>query len=325
MSPEFAAFLVFCIAVFSTLALALVWELVRDALRRREVARRLRPVLSELDGEAQARSDSIVREFEGGGSLLGDAVQALPGLVRMESLLRGARVGWKPESVLLVSVGLALGLGGAVLLLSNTLVLGVVASVVGALLPYLYLRRRATLRLRRFEEEFPEAIELLTRAIRAGHPLASGMRMVGDEGPPTVAEEFRQTFDEQRFGLPFSDALLGLVDRVELIDVRIFAIAVLIQREVGGNLAEILDNLAETIRGRFYIRRQLRVYTAQGRLSGYALATLPVVVGVVSFLLAPEYFGTLFSTSMGQLMVMSAVVLQVIGVLWIRQIIDIEI
>jgi len=187
------------------------------------------------------------------------------------------------------------------------------------------VRRMAGLRLRRFEEELPEAIELLTRAIRAGHPLASGMRMVAQEGPPVVAEEFRQTFDEQRFGLPFNDALLGLVDRVNLIDVRIFAIAVLVQREVGGNLAEILDNLAATIRGRFYLRRQLRVYTAQGRLSGYALAALPVVVGAATFALAPDYFSLLFTTGLGQLMVASALFLQVIGVLWIRQIIDIEI
>lgn len=325
MSPELAAVLVFCIAVFSTLALALTWELIRDALRRREVVRRLRPVLSELDGETQARSDSIVRQFEGGESLWSDVIEALPGVGSLDGLLRRARVGWKPESVFLIAIGFGLGLGGAALLLSDALIVGLVAAIGGALVPFLYLRRRAAIRHRRFEEEFPEAIELLTRAIRAGHPLASGLRMVGDEGPPVVAEEFQQTFDEQRYGLPFSDALLGLVDRIDLVDVRIFAIAVLIQREVGGNLAEILDNLAATIRDRFYIRRQLRVFTAQGRLSGYALAGLPLVVGTASYFLAPKYFGTLFTTSLGQLMVGMALVLQVIGVLWIRQIIDIEI
>jgi len=325
MSSELAALLVFCVAVFSTLALALLWELIRDALKRREVARRLRPVLSELEGEAQARSDSLVRQFQGGSSLLGNIVEALPGIGSLDTLLQRARMEWKPESILLFMAGLGLGLGAAVLLLSDSLLLGLMAGMIGAAIPYLYVRRMAGLRLRRFEEELPEAIELLTRAIRAGHPLASGMRMVAQEGPPVVAEEFRQTFDEQRFGLPFNDALLGLVDRVNLIDVRIFAIAVLVQREVGGNLAEILDNLAATIRGRFYLRRQLRVYTAQGRLSGYALAALPVVVGAATFALAPDYFSLLFTTGLGQLMVASALFLQVIGVLWIRQIIDIEI
>jgi tight adherence protein B len=325
MPPGLTAFLVFCAAVFSTLAIALIWELVRDVLKRREVARRLKPVLNEMDTEARARSDSIIRQFDGDASVLGSLFRSFPGVVRTEALIREARVEWRPESFLLISIGLALGLGAAVLLLSGLFLLALLATVIGAAAPYLYLRRKATQRLRTFEEEFPEAIELLTRAIRAGHPLASGMRMVGDEGPPVVAEEFAQTFEEQRFGLPFSDALLGMVDRVDLVDVRIFAIAVLIQREVGGNLAEILDNLAETIRGRFYIRRQLRVYTAQGRMSGYALAALPIVVGFLSFLLDPEYLSQLFNTTMGQLMVLTAIMLQVVGVFWIRKIINIDI
>ena len=325
MSPGITAFLVFCAAVFSTLALALVWEVIRDALKRREVAKRLKPVLSEMDTATRARSDSIVRQFEGEATLLGELFGSFPGVARTEALIREARVEWRPESFFLLSVGLALGVGGAVWLLSDLFLLALLAAVIGAASPYIYLRRKAIRRLREFEEEFPEAIELLTRAIRAGHPLASGMRMVGDEGPPVVAEEFRQTFEEQRFGLPFNDALLGMVDRVDLVDVRIFAIAVLIQREVGGNLAEILDNLAETIRGRFYIRRQLRVYTAQGRMSGYALAALPIVVGFITFLLDPDYLGLLFSTTMGRLMVITAVMLQVMGVFWIRKIINIDI
>ncbi|KPJ82814.1 MAG: hypothetical protein AMS19_06575, partial [Gemmatimonas sp. SG8_23] len=152
-----------------------------------------------------------------------------------------------------------------------------------------------------------------------------GMRMVADEGPRAVAEEFRQTFEEQRFGLPFADALLGMVDRVNLVDVRIFTIAVLLQREVGGNLAEILDNLADTIRGRFFIRRQLRVYTAQGRLSGYALAALPIVVGAITYLLQPDYMGLLFTTAIGRMLVIAAVTMQLLGVIWIRNIINIDI
>lgn len=325
MTPTITALLVFCATAFSTLALALVWEVARDALKRREVARRLGAVLQDAVEDGEERSDSLVRQFQGGGSFLTELARATPGVHRLEALLRRARVDWKPESVLLISLGLALGFGSAISLLSGSLLLGVVGAMVGASLPYFHLKRRATRRLNAFEEEFPDAIALLTRAIRAGHPLASGMRMVGEEGPPVVAEEFRQAFDEQRFGLPFDDALLGLVDRVDLVDVRIFAIAVLIQREVGGNLAEILDNLAETIRARFYIRRQLRVYTAQGRLSGYALAALPIVVGTISFLLAPDYFGQLFSTEIGQIMIASAILLQLIGVFWIRRIISIDI
>ncbi|HSH74682.1 MAG TPA: type II secretion system F family protein, partial [Longimicrobiales bacterium] len=254
-----------------------------------------------------------------------DLAQSMPGMRRSKTLLREAQVDWTPGTLLLLTFGLGFGAGAATTVATGHLLFGFLAAAFGASLPYFYLRRVRSARLAGFEEEFPESIDLLTRAIRAGHPLASGMRMVADEGPRFVAEEFRQTAEEQRFGLPFSDALLGMVDRVNLVDVRIFAIAVLIQREVGGNLAEILDNLAETIRGRFYIRRQLRVYTAQGRLSGYALAALPVVVGSFTFMVQPDYIGLLFTTGMGRALVITALLLQFIGVLWIRKIIDIDI
>jgi tight adherence protein B len=325
LSAGLTAFLVFCAAVFGTLSLALVWEVLRDWMRRRQVAKRLQPALQIPDAASARRSDDLIREFAGTESFLSTLARSVPGMERTTALLREARVEWAPETFLLISVGLAFGLGAATLLLTDMLPAAAVVAALGALTPYLVLRHKRNSRVARFEEEFPESIDLLTRAIRAGHPLASGMRMVADEGPPTVAEEFRQTFEEQRFGLPFEDALLGMVDRTSLVDVRIFAIAVLIQREVGGNLAEILDNLAQTIRGRFYIRRQLRVYTAQGRLSGYTLAAMPVVVGFLLFLMQPEHIGLLFETRVGWFMVGVALLLQLMGVLWIRKIIDIEI
>jgi len=325
LSAGLTAVLVFCAVVFGTLSLALMWEVLRDWMRRREVVKRLQPALLNPDEGHTARSDDLIREFAGSESLLATLARSVPGMERTTALLRESRTEWAPETFLLISVGLAFGLGAATLLLTGMLIAAAPAAALGALTPYLLLRHKRTRRLRRFEEEFPEAIDLLTRAIRAGHPLASGMRMVADEGPPTVAEEFRQTFEEQRFGLPFDDALLGMVDRTSMVDVRIFVIAVLIQREVGGNLAEILDNLAHTIRGRFYIRRQLRVYTAQGRLSGYTLAALPIVVGFLTFLMQPEHIGLLFSTPIGWFMVGVAILLQLIGGLWIRKIIDIEI
>jgi tight adherence protein B len=195
----------------------------------------------------------------------------------------------------------------------------------GASLPYFYLRRRRKALAEAFESEFPEALDLLTRAIRAGHPLTAGLRMVAEEGPDRAALEFGKSFEEHRFGLPFEDALLGLVDRVGLVDVRIFATAVLIQRESGGNLAEILDKLASTIRDRFTIRRQLRVYTAQGRLSGYTLAALPIVVGSLIYLIEPSYVMVLFNVTLGRLLLAGGFMLQIIGYFWIRKIVNIEI
>jgi tight adherence protein B len=316
----FTALLVFAATVFGTVSLALVWEAGRDWLRNREVGKRLKPILSGTG--AMDKSLDLVRAFEAKQSVLTESV---PGIERTNTLLAQARLDWRAESFILIIAGATLAAGGAILLATGSIFFAWLAALAAAFAPFQYVRLKRNKRFNDFEEQFPEAIDLLTRAIRAGHPLASGMRMVGEEGPPEVAQEFRQSFEEQRFGLPFEDALLGLVDRMDTVDVRIFAIAVLVQREVGGNLAEILDNLAMTIRSRFYIRRQLRVYTAQGRLSGYILAALPVVVGTILYLMEPEYVGQLFTTFIGWLMVGTAVFLQVVGYLWIRKIINIEI
>jgi tight adherence protein B len=319
----FTATLVFCGAVFGTLSIAMIWELIRDWMRNRQVARRLEPVLS---GRA---TGSEALELLKGPAADEEAFKVLgiraPALRRIPTMLTQSNIEWRPETFLFVVTGLAGGRALSVFLFTHSVFLAFLAALVGGTAPYFYVRRRRKRRFAHFEEQFPEAIDLLTRAIRAGHPLASGIRMVGEEGPHEVAEEFRRVFEEQRFGIPFEDALLGLVDRMDTVDVRIFVIAILIQREVGGNLAEILDNLAVTIRGRFYIRRQLRVYTAQGRMSGYVLAALPIVVGGILALIQPDYVALLFNNLLGLLMVITAVILQILGFFWIRKIVNIDI
>ena len=161
---------------------------------------------------------------------------------------------------------------------------------VGGLLPYWIVRRRRNKRLYAFEEQLPEAIDLLGRAIRAGHPLSAGLKMVADETTradrrASSAAPTRRTGSVCRS----RTRILAMADRVSIVDVRILVTAILIQREVGGNLAEVLDNLANVIRVRFTIRRQLRVYTAQGRFSGYVLAVLPIAVGGAIYALNPPY------------------------------------
>lgn len=321
------AILFFSTAVFGTLSVALLSELIRDWWRRRRVAMRLRPVLENQSmGAGKADILDLVRPDSRSGSPRGlDALSIhVPGMRHLGARLEQSRLNWSPWTFLVLTVGLAMGCGGAVFLFRQSLVLGTLAAIAGAAGPYLYVLHRQRARFKQFEEEFPESIDLLTRAIRAGHPLTSGIRMVSEEGPPEVAEEFRRVFEEQRFGLPFEEALLGMVDRTDMVDVRIFAIAVLVQREVGGNLAEILDNLSTTIRRRFYLRRQLRTYTAQGRMTGYALAGLPPVLGFIIFLLQPDYIMTLFTNLVGWILVGMALVLQLMGAFWIKKIIDID-
>jgi tight adherence protein B len=161
--------------------------------------------------------------------------------------------------------------------------------------------------------------------LKAGHAFATGLKMVADEMPEPVGPEFRKTFDEQNFGLPLKDALDNLTIRVPSLDVRFFATAVLIQRETGGNLAEILENLAHVVRERFKILRQVRVYTAHGRFTGYVLLALPAVLCVALSFINPDHMNLLFRERMGQMMLGGALTLQTIGYLWIKQVIKIEV
>ena len=179
--------------------------------------------------------------------------------------------------------------------------------------------------MRRFEEQFPEGLDLLSRAIRAGHAFQSAMGMVADELPAPVGVEFKKSFEQQNFGLPLQEALDNLAVRMPLMDVKFFVTAVQIQRETGGNLAEILDNLANVVRERFKILRQVRVHTAHGRFTGYVLLGLPAFLAVALMFISPEHMRTLFTVKMGQMMVMGAIVMQTIGFIWIRQVIKIEV
>jgi tight adherence protein B len=151
------------------------------------------------------------------------------------------------------------------------------------------------------------------------------MGMIADEVAQPVGPEFKKTFDEQNFGLPLRDALNQLSERVPILDVRFFVTAVLIQRDTGGNLSEILDNLAHVVRERFKIRRQVRVHTAHGRFTGYVLLALPAALAVVLSYISPSHMETLFKERIGQMMLMGAIVMQTIGFLWIRKVIKIEV
>jgi tight adherence protein B len=198
-------------------------------------------------------------------------------------------------------------------------------AAIGAALPSIVLNVKRSRRLRKFEEQFPEALDLIARALKAGHAFATGLKMAADETQDPVGPEFRKTFDEQNFGLPLKDALANMAERNPLLDVRFFATAVLIQRETGGNLAEILENLARVVRERFKILRQVRVSTAHGRLTGYVLLGLPVAVGIMLSFSSPDSMNLLFRDSLGQALLMGAAVLQFIGYMWIRQIVKIEV
>ncbi len=199
------------------------------------------------------------------------------------------------------------------------------AMLLGFMLPYFYISYRRTKRFEKFEELFPEAIDTLARAVRAGHAFTTALEMISDEISEPVAGEFRKLYEEQKFGMPVRDALMNLTDRMPLVDVKFFVTAVMLQRETGGNLAEILDNLSYVIRERFKIQRQVRVYTAQGRLTMALLMGLPPVIVTAMVLLDPAFIHPLFSDPIGHTLLVVGITLQTIGYFVIRKIIRIQV
>jgi tight adherence protein B len=316
-----SAGMVFLAVALGTVAIALLVEFFRERLRGRRMFGQLRRLAQEGPDEA---SEALLRRPGYQQKLLDPVLAHLPHAADVSLLMQQGGLTWGLQTFAILTLGLAASLGLATLLVSRLWLATLVATLFGAVIPYLMIKRRAAKRMRLFEAQLPGAIDLIGRAIRAGHPLSAGLKMVADETTDPIAGEFRRVFEEQRFGLVFEDTLYSLSDRVPLVDVRILNTAILIQREVGGNLAEVLDNLARTIRERFKLRRQLRVITAQGRISGYVLAVLPIALGIVIFLLNPSYMSTLFNTGIGRLLVAGALILQILGYFWIRKIVDIE-
>jgi tight adherence protein B len=198
-------------------------------------------------------------------------------------------------------------------------------AVLGFFVPYAYASHMRTKRFAKFEESFPEAIDTLARAVRAGHAFTTALEMIASEVSEPVAGEFRQLYEEQKFGLPVRDALLNLADRVPLVDVKFFVTAVMLQRETGGNLAEILDNLSYVIRERFKILRQVRVHTAQGRLTMMLLMALPPTVVVVMLILNKGFIQPLFTDPLGHALIVGGITLQTLGYFVIRRIIRIQV
>ena len=229
------------------------------------------------------------------------------------------------SALLLISLACAVVLGLIVAAALRLPVGWLLGGAIGFALPWAVLRIKRSRRLRAFEEAFPEALDLMSRALKAGHAFATGLKMVADEMPEPVGPEFRKTFDEPNFGLPLKDALASLTARVPLLDVRFFSTAVLIQRETGGNLSEILENLAHVVRERFKILRQVRVYTAHGRLTGYVLLALPAFLAIALAFINPDHMQLLFRERLGHMMLGAAVVMQTVGYFWIKQVVKIEV
>ncbi len=297
--------------------------------RRRAYARLLQ---ERLAAAKEAPKISVKEELE---LLRDDVLSEIPALDKLlrtskritvlQEFLDQANLSWKAGNFLIICgmTSLFLFLVTALLLESMAIAFG--AATLGLILPYAYVSYRRRRRFDKFEEVFPEALDTLARAVRAGHAFTTALELVAGEAAHPVSEEFRKTFEEQKYGLPVRDALHNLARRIPLLDLKFFVTAVMLQRETGGNLAEILDNLSYLIRERFKIQRQVKVHTAQGRMTMMLLMMLPPAVGVAMATLVPDFVKPLFVDPVGQTLLVIAGALQILGYMLIRRVIRIQV
>jgi tight adherence protein B len=246
-------------------------------------------------------------------------------LKRLDTLID--KSGVKTDVKMLLLFMLATGSLGfaAGLLIQRGMVISIILAGFGLLLPVFYLEFKKHRRVSRFTEQFPEVLELITRSLRAGHSFAAAVHLVSTEMSEPVASLFKNVYEEQALGVSMRDALDHMTNRLESIDLNFFVMAINVHREVGGNLGEILERLAKTIRERLTVRRQVKVFTAQARLSGYILAVVPLVMAFIFYISTPGYMEELLKADIGIYAIVVAVIAQIVGFLIIRRIINIRI
>ena len=294
---------------------------------------------SEGSMEVESRLDVLTgasapagRDKKSEGALLQSPLNDVPNFLEefvkrwfnLRDFLQQADVQITPSKFILISAGL--GLGGMLILpmLRVPLFLAPLGVALGALPGFgLWFKRKQ--RLAKFAKQLPEALELISRALRAGHSLASGFKLVADEMDAPISKEFERCYEAQNLGIPLETAIEEMTERVPNLDLRFFATAVILQRQTGGDLAEILDKIGYLVRERFKIWGQIQALTGEGRLSGIVLLSLPPVLFVVMWRLNPNYCMALFTDPLGHQMLAGAIIMQVIGALVIRKIVNIKV
>jgi tight adherence protein B len=242
----------------------------------------------------------------------------------LEELLTQSGTNMRLGTFLLLSALIAAVVVATVLAFTGMWLVAVPAGLLAAMIPTSFMRAMRERRVRKFEEQLPEGLALISRALKAGHTFTTGLQMVAEEMGPPIGAEFKQLFDEQNFGRPLPEALKEFARRVPLLDARFFVTAVMIQREAGGNLAEVLDNIATVIRDRFRVKRQIRVISAHARMTGWVLIGVPPGLATVLFVINPAHLRTMTDSPLGINLIIAAIVLQIIGSLIIRKLIKIE-
>ena len=284
--------------------------------------------LANIDGPDRSLTGSTTILKEGAGSsspVVDDLVRLVPWSPATSRLIRQAGSGWHIGSVLLCSFGAALVAGWLAWATTSQTTVTIILGLAAGISPYVCLYILREIRFRKFDSLLPEAVDLMSRGLRAGHSIASVMEMVSSEIADPVGAEFRALHTEQSLGLPIREAMTNLVERMPIDDLRFLATAILLQKESGGNLVQILDKTSAVLRERARLRGQLRIYTAQGRITGWILCAAPFLMFGLISITNHKYEAPLFTDPFGLKMVYIGLGLMVVGVLAIRKIIDVKV
>jgi len=307
-----------------------IWWVCSNAFRHSDLDRlksRLLGTSKTKKTKTAVQNASLIQAEESGGLLATRFLKRYRLQSKFQELLEQAGMKWSTHRLVNTSLlACVAGWAAAWILLPGALQrYAYVPALLAGTFPLLYVMRKRKARLRRFEELFPESLEFVARSMRAGHAFSVSLEMIHREFQEPLAGEFRRTFEEHNLGLPLDMALQKLAKRVPSLDVHFFVSAVLLQKRTGGNLAEILDKLAYVIRERFKLRGRIRAISAHGRMTGTALTCIPIAVAVIMFYTNPDYIKFFFLDDVGNIMLVSAIVLQLIGYGIIRQIVKIEV
>lgn len=320
-------FLMFGVAVFVAVALGLeglyLWWNDRHGPEVKRLERRLRAVAA--GGRAPDQPGIMKRRVLSESEDLQRILAVLPRMQTLDRILMQSGLALSVAEVIGLSVILFATGVVASLLLGRGLLAGAVVGVILGALPVFYVLRARTRRLSKLESQLPDAIDLMGRALRAGHAFPTALSMLGDEMADPVGAEFRVLFDELNYGVTLQTALLNLLARVPSTDLRYFVVAVLIQRETGGNLAELLDNISAIVRARIKLMGEVRTLSAEGRLSAWILSALPFATGLLLTLVNPDFLSVLWKDPVGLNLVYGALGMMVFGIWWMSRVVRIRV
>jgi tight adherence protein B len=315
-----------------TAVLLLAWALMAPLPGGGKSYRELRERLSQYSLSSALTDDAAPRSALGSNQLFGKAAQMAEALIRRSHLeealltrleLAGLRL--RVAELALLWLGSALGVPLLLLALSRSLLLAFVGALLGTLAPLAFLVIRASRRQARFDEQLPDTLQLLSGAMQAGHSLLQAVDTAAREAGEPISVEFQRVLTEARLGMPLEEALEGMAKRMNSQDFEWTVMAIALQRQVGGNLAELLNAVAQTIRERYTLKRQIRALSAEGRLSSVILSILPFIMFFLLLAFNPTFLAPLYSTPLGLAMLSGAAILMIVGVIWMKKITEIEV